>query len=278
MKLVKMNIDGYINAQRFVKLSLGLPIRCDAEEPDDWITVNGNHIPINEEREAIGGQLKAFGRGDTPNGEQNAAEKMRGVIEGPDRNGIIKSNNAEEQSRLNPGHDERAIVSDIVGTDEYSNRMKRVGESEKNTNIMLFESRKTLWRRNGTAFEDLIYLDPETGKHVAQRSMDVVGGVEPTEEMKEMVNNKHRRIIAIHNHPHNMLPSLSDLKSAKKYKYSVIACHDGTIIKLKVAKNANLTQADLLMDLMQPHFNNREDLSNQLSVLSSLGVDMEVIR
>lgn len=32
------------------------------EEPDSWITVNGNHIPLNEEGEAIGGQQKALGK------------------------------------------------------------------------------------------------------------------------------------------------------------------------------------------------------------------------
>ena len=31
------------------------------EEPDSWITVNGNHIPLNEEGKAIGGQPKAIG-------------------------------------------------------------------------------------------------------------------------------------------------------------------------------------------------------------------------
>ena len=38
----------------------GKDARSDAE-PDSWITVNGNHIPLNEEGEAIGGQVKALG-------------------------------------------------------------------------------------------------------------------------------------------------------------------------------------------------------------------------
>ena len=35
--------------------------RLDDKEPDDWITVNGNHIPIDDEGNPIGGQMKAFG-------------------------------------------------------------------------------------------------------------------------------------------------------------------------------------------------------------------------
>lgn len=31
------------------------------EEPSSWITVNGNHIPLDDEEKPIGGQMKAFG-------------------------------------------------------------------------------------------------------------------------------------------------------------------------------------------------------------------------
>ena len=193
--------------------------------------------------------------------------------------GKIKTSNTEgEQSRYNPGPDSRAVVAEVVGTDDYAARMKQVGESEKITNIMLYQSRKTLWRRNGTPFEDLIYIDPENGEHLAQRLIDKAGEVGPTEEMKAMVEGKLRKIIAIHNHPHNMLPSLSDLQSAKRYKYSIIVCHDGTIIKFSVNDTANLRSADRVLDNMQSRFNRDEDLSVELSMLSSCGVDMEVIR
>ena len=75
-----------------------------------------------------------------------------------------------------------------------------------------------------------------------------------------------------------MLPSLSDLNNAKRYKYSLIACHNGTIIKFTVADNADILRADMILDIMQPHFNNKEDLSISLSELKSCGVIMEVIR
>ena len=39
--------------------------RLDAQEPDDWITVNGNHIPLDEDKNPIGGQMKAFGNAET---------------------------------------------------------------------------------------------------------------------------------------------------------------------------------------------------------------------
>ena len=40
-------------------------IRLD-EEPASWVTINGNHIPLDEDKNPIGGQLKAIGGKETP--------------------------------------------------------------------------------------------------------------------------------------------------------------------------------------------------------------------
>ena len=53
-----MTIEGMINAQRAMMKVLG--IKLD-EEPASWVTINGNHIPLNEEGRAIGGNPKALG-------------------------------------------------------------------------------------------------------------------------------------------------------------------------------------------------------------------------
>ena len=58
MTLGKLNKRGFENAQRFVSLGFHLD-----EEPDDWVTINGNHIPLDENGKAIGGQPKALGEG-----------------------------------------------------------------------------------------------------------------------------------------------------------------------------------------------------------------------
>ncbi len=190
---------------------------------------------------------------------------------------IINTDVFGEQSRLNPGPDKSAIIDDVIDNDEYKRRIKKIGEPENITNIMLFQSRKTLWRRNGTLFEDLIYINSETGKVLAQRLMDEEERVEPTEKMKTLVLNNPGKIIAIHNHPHSMLPSLDDLKNASRYRYSVIICHNGSIIKFAVDKNADIKKADLTLEMMQSRFDKEEDLSSDLSLLSSLGVNLEVI-
>ena len=49
------NVLNLIRARRIER-----QVRMD-EEPDDWITVKGNHIPIDEDDKPIGGQIKVFG-------------------------------------------------------------------------------------------------------------------------------------------------------------------------------------------------------------------------
>lgn len=59
--------------------------------------------------------------------------------------------------------------------------------------------------------------------------------------MDMVLNAKPNTIIAVHNHPNSSLPSIDDIYSAwkKKYKYGVIACHNGNIFKYKVLGEYN---------------------------------------
>ena len=78
-----------------------------------------------------------------------------------------------------------------------------------------------------TKFEDLTYissLPSEDGifYSLTNRKQNKVGTVNPTKEMKDFVlGSPKNTIISIHNHPNSSVPSLSDLLSAKNYKYGI---------------------------------------------------------
>ena len=184
---------------------------------------------------------------------------------------------AAEQSRFKPGPDERAIVSEVVATPEYEDRIRNLGENEDISSIITHQARTTLWRRNGTAYEDLIFIDPQTGEWMAQRNLDIVGGVSPTEKMKTMASERPHRIIAIHNHPHNMLPSYSDLVNAKHYSYGVILGHNGIIMKYIVSDVADIETADKILDYMQKSLSEGKDMTPYYDMLDALGVHLKVI-
>lgn len=50
--------------------------RLDDEEPDSWVTINGNHIPLDENGNPIGGQPKAYG-GRMKSGSESAMRTSR---------------------------------------------------------------------------------------------------------------------------------------------------------------------------------------------------------
>ncbi len=56
---------------------------CDRfdEEPDSWITVNGNHIPLDEDKNPIGGQQKAIGGEERATTEKKKKAKRKGARE-----------------------------------------------------------------------------------------------------------------------------------------------------------------------------------------------------
>lgn len=211
------------------------------------------------------------GNKDKINQQKRMSYKRR--VEKSGENGKIGE---EERSRNKPGNDDLAIVSEIVGQEAFAEKMRRVGEDDSITNILTHQARTTLWRRNGTPFEDLVFIDSTTGKTLVQRSQDIKGGVGATEKMKEMVASSPRRIIALHNHPHSMLPSRADLISAKHYKYGVIVCHNGSIIKYQVSEYADIDTADAILDFMQPDFTSGKISEGQLEQLARFGVSMEV--
>lgn len=193
--------------------------------------------------------------------------------------GIIKADftsESKEQSRTKPGSDRLAIVSEEIGTSKYVDRIKMLGESEKITDVIAYQARTTLLRRNGTPNEDMIFINPETCECKTQRKSTTPNRVIPTDAMKKMVLENLRKIIGIHNHPHSMLPSAADLKNAKRYKYGVILCHNGSIIKYSVKDDAAIESADVFLDLLQKKFDKKENMLSHLSILRELGVEMEV--
>lgn len=56
-----------------------------------------------------------------------------------------------------------------------------------------------------------------------------------------LANAEPFTIIALHNHLGSTVPSLSDIEAAynRKYKYGLIACHNGTLMKYEVHGSYN---------------------------------------
>ena len=182
-----------------------------------------------------------------------------------------------EKSRRKPGSDETAIISPVIEKSEYKGVIDRIDEDKYVTNTILHQGRTTLYHRNGTKEEDMVFIDPIRHIWKAQRNYNVDGEVVATDEMKEMLqNSKTKSIIAVHNHPHSNLPSLEDLLAAKDYKYGVILCHNGVVYKYEVSSSANLPLADSVLNEMQTDMDEGRKYDHHFAMLENLGVKLEM--
>ena len=134
--------------------------------------------------------------------------------------------------------------------------------------------------RSGTDNEDLYFINSSTGSVRTSTRGTEPGACAPTKPMKKMLANAEEgTIIGIHNHPRNSAPSVPDIMVAarRKYKYGIVACHDGTLYKYKVTGEVNEMMAESLLAL----YERREYSVCDKSILSKMhkdaGFDMEVI-
>lgn len=76
---------------------------------------------------------------------------------------------------------------------------------------------------------------------LTRNDYDADSEVMASKKMRQLVKN-YKGVIAIHNHPNNSLPSEADIRAAANYKYGLIVCHDGSVIKYQVKSDISETE------------------------------------
>lgn len=173
----------------------------------------------------------------------------------------------------------------IIESSDYRRQFDILGENNKVTRSVYQQAKAILTHRSGSNFEDLSYIDSLTGKYLTRSDYAIERQCMPSEAMKKMVSESEQyTIISLHNHPNSTVPSLDDLNSSykKKYKYGIIACHNGNIFKYRVIGNYDEDFADMTLDRLNTVIYNKdvdnykEKLVNVLKSLKENNIDMEV--
>ena len=72
--------------------------RLDAKkEPSAWITVNGNHIPVDEDGNPVGGQEKAIGKGEEPKTREELGKSKVERVRSKVKDGLDKYKKANDE-------------------------------------------------------------------------------------------------------------------------------------------------------------------------------------
>lgn len=181
-----------------------------------------------------------------------------------------------EYESSNKGINKNTVINQsTINSADYRKKIEALGESKETTRQILNESKRMLYHRNGTEFEDLVFINSKSGEVLRSVDYEKIREAKPTKKMLKMLNQANKgEIIAIHNHPNSMPPSISDLIVAKQrgYKYGMITSHNGQVVKYTIVGDINVPIANTaLAKLVREGYNN--DIYKSLI---DAGVRMEV--
>jgi hypothetical protein len=147
--------------------------------------------------------------------------------------------NAEEQRY---GRDKATQINNsYIDSNQYRRKFDMMSENIETVKTLYQKAKEMLKHRAGTLFEDMYWIDDNTGQVIA--SITNSTNPQKVEYPPSFVNNlsKYENVISIHNHPHSYPPSIPDFNSAlaNNYKTAYVICHNGTIYGYRSSERIN---------------------------------------
>ncbi|MBR6617957.1 MAG: phage minor capsid protein [Oscillospiraceae bacterium] len=167
-------------------------------------------------------------------GKVNAANRRK-TLDKSGGSGIIKSGSdvmALENQRY--GRNKNTLVDKTyIESGEYRRKFDSLTDVEETNRTLYAKAKEALKHRSGTVYEDMYWIDCDTGKVVACETESILERtVKYSSATKRKVNSYERKkLVALHTHPSSMPPSAADLNACFRhgYKAGYIACHDGKL-------------------------------------------------
>lgn len=141
------------------------------------------------------------------------------------------------------GRNKNTLVNKTyIDSGEYKRKFDNATENEKVNKTLYDCAKKALKHRSGTAYEDMYWIDSDTGEIILSIvDSDDERAIVYTEKVKKIIT-QNQNLITIHTHPSSMPPSVNDFNSCFNHKYTLgfVACHNGKIFKYSACEEINL--------------------------------------
>lgn len=131
-----------------------------------------------------------------------------------------------------------AVDLGYIKSEQYRRKFNQITRNTSVNNAIRQYATAMLTHRAGTDGEDLYLLNSDTGdlilrKNTEKGELEVSLSKEETNKIKLEYKGK---MIGIHNHPTNILPTGSDFAMAgyRGYKFGIVVTHDGRVYKYSV--------------------------------------------
>lgn len=184
-----------------------------------------------------------------------------------------------EEERSKPKHKYPNTVVDTpkIVSAGFRKRFDGISDNAKVNRAIYNKAKEILQHRSGTKYEDLAFIDAESGKVVINKSFDKENHAKPNKPMEQLLSAaKPYTIIGLHNHPSSSVPSMPDILACinRKYKFGIVICHNGKIYKYTVDKeNFNKQNASFALDRIEKKGYN----DKTRKMLLDAGVKLELI-
>lgn len=126
---------------------------------------------------------------------------------------------------------ETLINNTYISGGEYRHKFDKITDNTIVSRTLYSKAKEMLQHRSGTMFEDMYWIDGNTGTVIASAlNEQLEGKIRYSDSLKKLLQGK-TDLIAMHTHPQSMPPSIADFNSAFKNKYdtNIVLCHDGTV-------------------------------------------------
>lgn len=205
--------------------------------------------------------------------EMNADENAE-KLDSSGEKGYNKGEQEQEESNKGKKKDLR-INRKVIDSSDYDKKFMQIDRDKNMQRILKQNSRDILNHRDGTLYEDLVFIDTISNKVLVSKFYEEDRLSQPTKSMVKLIKAVPRNtIIAIHNHPESSPPSPADLNNCytKGYKYGLVVCHNGDVWKYKT--NKMLDEA-LYNAIYRKHESTGfSDMNKFIKEVERLGVDL----
>lgn len=160
-------------------------------------------------------------------------EKLNKSVAISEKPVIMKSgseNVALENQRY--GRNKSTLVNKTyIDSGEYKRKYDNATDNQEVNKTLYDCAKKALKHRSGTAFEDMYWIDGDTGKVL----LSVTDSADErtiiyTDRIKKIIQ-VNNNIVTVHTHPSSMPPSIEDFNSCVNNGYGkcFVACHNGKV-------------------------------------------------
>lgn len=171
------------------------------------------------------------------------------------------------------------INQTYISGGSFRNKFDKIVDDKTVSRVLYNKAKEMLYHRSGTKYEDMYWIDAETG--------EIIASILDAETEEEIIYNslllkrlhRHNKIIAMHTHPNSMPPSVPDFNFVYKHGYDlgIIICHDGKIFIYTAEEEIRESLFDLMIaEYYDEHYNEsveneqRFEFKAQLSVLNRI--------